>query len=172
MTDEVSFSGELLDRLLPNRRAFFGRHRGGDLLASQLSYVAIQPTNEFGDYTVSGLIDDYGKVQLQFGEQHYPSYAAAIYFDVVGAVRDALRIRLELPHVKLFYNGQELLGEFDSWRSLARLIHEFYDEWAVTEEVADGTKSISELRREDYSDVLWAVLMKIAEEIDQPQLGT
>jgi hypothetical protein len=171
MTEEVLAPSQSLGGLLTNKRAFLGRHRGGDLSASQLTYVAIRPTNELDDHTVSGLIDEYEEVQLQVGEADYPSYVAATYYNAVDAIRDALGIRAAFPHVKLYYNGLELLWEFDSWRSLAQLIHGVDDEWGVAEEIASGNKNIGDLDLDDYSDVLWAVLMEIAQEIDQQQGG-
>jgi hypothetical protein len=77
-----------------------------------LAYLAIRPTVDFGDYTVSSCVDDAEECQIQFGEPARPCYAASIYDSIANAIDDALAIIRHHPHLRLWYNGQETQAEF------------------------------------------------------------
>jgi hypothetical protein len=111
---------------------------GARSVSSSLTFIAIRPTFEFGDHTVCSTISEAQECQIQFGGPDRPSYAAAVYDTVIDAIEDALVIVRHHPHLKLWYNGQEVQAEFSHWRSLAALLANTNDAWEIVEEVAAG----------------------------------
>ncbi|MBL0407613.1 hypothetical protein JKG68_27220 [Microvirga aerilata] len=111
---------------------------------SDLTYLAVRPTFEFGDYTVGSTLTNAMECQLQIGEAARPSYAAAIYDCVVDALDDALTITRLHPHLMLWYNGQEVQAPFSNWRTLAVVLSEADEAWEVVAQVADGHLKITD----------------------------
>jgi hypothetical protein len=111
---------------------------------SDLTYIAVRPTFEFGDYTVGSILADAEECQLQIGEAGRPSYAAAIYDSVEDALDDALTITRLHPHLTLWCNGQEVQAPFSDWRALAVLLSEADEAWEVVTQVADGHLPITD----------------------------
>jgi hypothetical protein len=111
---------------------------------AELTYIAIRPTFEHGDYTVGSTLKDAEECQLQIGESGRPSYVAALYVSVVDALDDALTIARLHPHLNHWYNGQELQAQFSDWRTLAALLSEADEAWEVITQVADGHLSTTD----------------------------
>ncbi|HEV2559313.1 MAG TPA: hypothetical protein VGU45_11855 [Microvirga sp.] len=113
------------------------------------TYLAVRPTFECGDRTASAMLDDYEEVQLQVGLPDHPTHCLEIYDDLADTINLALSIKADHPHLRLFYNGEEVQAPFDCWRSLALVFAESYDAWEVVEQVATGALKADDERVQD-----------------------
>ena len=103
------------------------------------TYVAIRPTSEIGDSTLSATIHDYEEVQLQVGLPDVPTRAHQMLPNLETAIDQALSLKAEHPHLRVWYNGEEMQAEFQDWRSFARMCAEWDRSWDLIEQVATGT---------------------------------
>jgi hypothetical protein len=85
------------------------------------------------------LIDDHHTVQLEVGLPDEPPYAIGFFDTAEAAITAALDLNAKSPHLRLWYQGSEIVTQFCNWLSLAEAFVQQDEDWWVVEQVAAGT---------------------------------
>jgi hypothetical protein len=107
-------------------------------LPANCTYISILPTFTAGGYTVTASIHEYQDVYLELGVPDAPPNAFERYANVADAIDAALALKGQAPHLRLWYDGHEDVGEFTDWRSFAKLFQDVDEDWQLVEHVAAG----------------------------------
>jgi hypothetical protein len=101
-------------------------------------YISIRPVFYTAGYTVAASIDEYQEVYFEVGLPDMPPFVYEAYDNAAEAIDAALALKAQIPHLRLWYNGHEDIGEFTDWRSFAKLFQDVNEDWQVVEQVAAG----------------------------------
>jgi hypothetical protein len=108
-------------------------------IPSECTYILIRPITYVDEHIASALIDDHHVVQLEVGFPDQPPYAVRFFETAEEAIAAALDLKAQSPHLRLWYQGSEIVTEFSSWLSLAQAFVRQDEDWWVVEEVATGS---------------------------------
>jgi hypothetical protein len=111
------------------------------LTPSDCTYILIRPITYSDEHIVSALIDDHHTVQLEVGLPDQPPYAIEFFDTAEAAIGTVLDLKAKSPHLRLWYQGSEIVTEFCSWLSLAQAFVRQDEDWWVVEQVAGRTLS-------------------------------
>lgn len=128
------------------------------------SYIAVRPIFAIGDHAADATICDYTTVQLQVGTAGMPAYTYETIESAEEAIDQALALKEKYPHLRLWYDGHEILAEFGDWRSLAAILAEGDEAWEVVEQVAQSLlahDAPAVLKAADYSPLIAAAARKV-----------